>query len=113
VPEDQWPSSCQVRVPRAWVATSTHDPRGVVADHDATSSVKAKPGASHGPVHVVTSARRESRPSAGDHASYRMLRATRRPYAFLASKLAALLAASVPFGSAESDGPRSVPRIGE
>jgi hypothetical protein len=45
-------------------------PRGVVADHDGTSSVNAKPGSHHGVVQVP--------PRPGDHASYRMGRVMAR-----------------------------------
>ena len=73
------PRPCQVRLPRAWTATSTQEPRGVVADHEATSSVKAKPGSHHGEVQVAGPANlRREVPSAGDHASYRIRRATIR-----------------------------------
>jgi len=69
-PDAQVPSPCQVRLPLACTATATQEPRGVVADHEATSSVKAKPGSHHGEV--------QTRPRPGDHASYRMRRGTAR-----------------------------------
>ena len=75
-PDAQVPRPCQARLPRACTATSTQVPRGVVADHDATSSVNAKPGSHHGEVQGDVGPRGEGAVGA-DHASYRMRRGTR------------------------------------
>jgi hypothetical protein len=77
-PDAQRPRQCQVPSSGACTLTSTQLPRGAATDHDATRSVRAKPGSHHGEVHVVAPSRRASRPSSGDHASYLILRGTPR-----------------------------------